>query len=92
MGGGESKISEAASTPIGASPGPVGHWNPAREEWWTSVSSSYENITTVGDALTSCWTLLESSWSIRSEGLQTPTCIELLQDFLEPEYNEGTSG
>ena len=53
---------------MSAYPGTIGHWNPAREEWWTSVSSSYENITTVGDALTSCWSLLESSWSIRSEG------------------------
>ena len=31
------------------------------------MSSSYENITSVGDSLTSCWSLLESAWSVRSE-------------------------
>ena len=61
MGGGGSKADEAEPKGVSASSGPIGHWNPAREEWWTSISLSYENITTVGDALTSYWTLLESS-------------------------------
>ena len=43
---------------------PQGAWNPSKEAWWTNVSSS-ENITSVGDSLTSCWTLLESAWSVR---------------------------
>ena len=30
-----------------------GHWNAARENWWTSTSLTYENITNKGDALTS---------------------------------------
>ena len=42
----------------------------AHESWWTSTSSSYENITSICDALTTCCSLLESSWSIRREGLQ----------------------
>ena len=46
-----------------------GTWTAAREVWWTSTSSTFENITTIGDALTSCYSLLESSWSVRSEGL-----------------------
>ena len=45
-------------------------WNVARESWWTSTSSTYENITSIGDALTSCYSLLESSWSVRSEGMR----------------------
>ena len=36
-------------------------WTAARESWWTSTSNSYENITSVGDTLTSCYSLLESS-------------------------------
>ena len=60
MGGGASKEVTTASP---STPG----WNPQREEWWTSVSSSYENITSIGDALTSCYSLLEASWSTRSE-------------------------
>ena len=60
MGGGASKEVTTASP---STPG----WNPQREEWWTSVSSSYENITSIGDALTSCYTLMEASWSTRSE-------------------------
>merc|ERR1711873_342652 len=47
-----------------------GNWNAARESWWTNTSLTYENITSVGDALTSCYSLLESSWSVRSEGLR----------------------
>ena len=47
----------------------LGKWNVARENWWTSTSSTYENITSIGDALTSCYSLLESSWSVRSEGM-----------------------
>ena len=47
-----------------------GQWTAARETWWTSTSSTYENITSIGDALTSCYSLLESSWSVRSEGLR----------------------
>ena len=47
-----------------------GKWTPARESWWTSTSSTYENITSVGDTLTSCYSLLESSWSVRSKGLR----------------------
>ena len=47
-----------------------GNWNAARESWWTSTSSTYENITSVGDALTTCYSLLESSWSVRSKGLR----------------------
>ena len=46
-----------------------GKWNAARETWWTSTSSTYENITSIGDALTSCYSLLESSWSVRSKGM-----------------------
>ena len=61
MGGGGSKADEAASTGASTSSGPIGHWNLAREEWWTSVSSSYKNIMTVGDALTTCYSLLELS-------------------------------
>ena len=38
-----------------------GNWNAARESWWTSTSSMYENITSVGYALTTCYSLLESS-------------------------------
>ena len=29
-----------------------GKWNAARENWWTLTSSTYENITSVGNALT----------------------------------------
>ena len=47
-----------------------GKWTPARESWWTSTSSNYENITSVGDALTTCYSLLESSWSVRSKGFR----------------------
>ena len=47
-----------------------GKWNAARENWWTSTSSMYENITSIGDALMSCYSLLESSWSVRSKGVQ----------------------
>ena len=47
-----------------------GKWNAARENWWTSISSTYENITLIGDALTRCYSLLESSWSVRSEGVR----------------------
>merc|ERR1712112_470246 len=47
-----------------------GNWNAARENWWMSTSSTYKNITSVGDALMSCYSLLESSWSVRSEGLR----------------------
>merc|ERR1712240_103855 len=47
-----------------------GKWNAARETWWTSTSSTYENITSIGDASTSCYSLLESSWSVRSKGVR----------------------
>merc|ERR1712240_395567 len=47
-----------------------GKWALARESWWTSTSSTYENITSIGDALTTCYSLLESGWSVRSEGLR----------------------
>ena len=54
-----------------------GKWTPARETWWTSTSSTYENITSVGDALTICYSLLESSWSVRSEGLRFLSKLKL---------------
>ena len=47
-----------------------GRWNATREKWWTSTSSTYENITSIGDTLTSCYSLLESIWSVRSEGVR----------------------
>jgi len=37
MGGGGSKADEAASTSVSASSGPIGHWNPAREEWFLAM-------------------------------------------------------
>ena len=58
MGGGPS--TEAIPT---MAPG----WNPKTEDWYTSISRSYENSTSIGDALTSCYSLLEASWSTRSE-------------------------
>ena len=41
-----------------------------REAWWTATASTYENITSIGDALTTCYSLLESSWLVRSKGLR----------------------
>ena len=32
--------------------------------------SIYKNITSVGDTLTTCYSMLKSSWSLQSEGLQ----------------------
>ena len=52
-------------------------WTAARESWWTLTSSSYENITSIGNALTSCYLLLESSWSVRSEGLRFLSKVKL---------------
>ena len=66
MGGGESKTSGQETM---ASRAMFRMWTAQRESWWTSTSSSYENITMVGDTLTACYSLLESSWSVRSEGL-----------------------
>ena len=60
MGGGPSS---EATTIAPNTPG----WNPKMEDWYTSISRSYENSTTIGDALTSCYSLLEASWSTRSE-------------------------
>ena len=54
-----------------------GKWNAARETWWTSTSSMYENIMSIGDALTSCYSLLESSWSVRSEGVRFLSKLKL---------------
>ena len=47
-----------------------GQWNAARESWWNSTGSTYENITSIGDTLMSCYSLLESSWSVRSKGVR----------------------
>ena len=66
MGGGESKTPGLETM---TSRSMFGMLTAQREAWWTSTSSSYENITSVGDALTTCYSLLESSWSMRSEGL-----------------------
>ena len=50
---------------------PVGKtWSPEREQWWTSVSSQYENISSIGDALSCCYSLMESSWVRRSNGFK----------------------
>ena len=59
-----------------------GTWTAARESWWTSTSSSYENITSVGEALTSYYLLLESSWSVRSEGLRFLSEVKLCHSLL----------
>lgn len=39
------------------------------ESWWTSTASTYESISIIGDVLTTCYSMLESLWSVRSEGL-----------------------
>ena len=62
MGGGESKTAGESTpgwlqfdTPVGAT------WSPEHELWWTSVSSQYEIISSIGDALSSCYSLLDAS-------------------------------
>ena len=47
----------------------LGGWTAERESWWTSTASTYENISSIGDALMTCYSMLESSWSVKSEGL-----------------------
>ena len=32
-------------------------WNATQESWWTSTDSTYENITSIGDTLMSCYNL-----------------------------------
>ena len=59
-----------------------GTWTEARESWWTSTSSTYENITSVDDALNSCYSLLESSWSVRSERLHFLSEVKLRHSLL----------
>ena len=57
MGGGESKTEGTTDSPQAG-----GHWTPEREQWWTPASNTYENISSIEGALTSCHSLMESSW------------------------------
>ena len=65
-GGGGSKIPGQEQM---ASRAMFGTRTAQREAWWTSTLLLYENITSVEDALTTYYLLLELSWSVKSQGL-----------------------
>merc|ERR1712237_74391 len=44
----------------------VSTWNPQSESWYSKMSM--ENSSTISESLTSCYALLEASWSTRSAG------------------------
>ena len=67
MGGGGSKT---PGQEVVSSRTMFGTWTAEHEAWWTTTASTYENITTIGDALITFYLLLESSWLVRSEGLR----------------------
>lgn len=61
MGGGGSKEpGEEEHSPRAL----LGVWTALREAWWTSTASTYKIISSVGDALTSCCSMSDSSWSV----------------------------
>lgn len=58
MGGGELKTPRKE---VLTSKSMFGTKTAERELWWTMTASMYENITSISDALTTCYLLLESS-------------------------------
>ena len=67
MGGGGSK---EPVTKVLSSREIIGQWSAQREAWWTSIAFSFKNIMGIGDAITTCYTMLEACWSVRLAGLR----------------------
>ena len=66
-------------------PAMVSSWNPRTESWYTNMA--YENSSTIAEALTSCYSLLEGSWSTRSEGYKFLSEPKLTLSVIGGGYN-----
>ena len=93
MGGGASKETDCECVDMTR----ITHWDDTKETWFKSLVEDHK-INSTGQALQMCWSLIESSWSIRSETYRfvhdtklshaLTSCKTVLNLAIETEKNE----